>query len=304
MYSGKEGIINAFALKVKTIKNKLNMIPLILLIIFTYSIEINSQSKVDLFPAKLNVQPFTANIIEPGAGFFFLVGKEELKLDIGKTQDIFHYNIDERKRISFGADFFTYSRLKSTSEFHFPVDAIDYLFGLNASYNITNDKDKVIIKKYGFRFRLSHISAHLVDGRFDNKIAYWQDSIKPEVYSREFIEIFPYILIEELRIYTGFTYLLHSSPEGIGKDSYQFGFDYYLTDIVHPNVTPFLGYDFKLNNTYFYSGNNSIVAGIKFGTQRGKGIAFRFNYYNGHSFYGQFFKNRVSFSSIGINFEF
>lgn len=278
------------------------MIPFILLIILIYSVEVESQTNVVLFPSALNVQPFTANIIEPMAGFSFHLGKEELKLDIGKTQDIFHYEFDNHN-ISVGADFFTYSKLHATKEFHFPVDAIDYLFGINGGYkSIINNSD--FISEYGFRFRLSHISAHLVDGRFDNKIAYWQDSLKPEVYSREFIELFPYLMIKQFRVYTGFTYLLHTSPQGIGKDSYQLGFDYYLTDIVSPNITPFLGYDFKLTNIFYYAGNNSIVAGIKFGNKRGKGISLRYHFYSGYSFYGQFFTNKVTFSSIGLNFEF
>ena len=37
-------------------------------------------------------------------------------------------------KLSFGADLFTYTLLRSQSDFHFPVDAVDYLFGVNFGY--------------------------------------------------------------------------------------------------------------------------------------------------------------------------
>ena len=111
-----------------------------------------SQSSKEWFPDKLNIQPFTANVIEPKVGFEFLLAKSEIRLNVGTSRDFYNVS-DENSALSFGADFFTYSLLRSEKDFHFPVDAIDYLFGLNAGYKI-KDKDK----EYGLRFRLSHIS--------------------------------------------------------------------------------------------------------------------------------------------------
>jgi hypothetical protein len=121
------------------------------------------------FPNELNVQPFTANFLEPKAGFLFNTSDNKIRLDIGTSQDILHIKNNEAV-ISFGADLFTFTRLRSENDFHFPVETIDYLFGLNASY-----KKRYCDNELGFRFRFSHISAHLVDGQFDKAANKWRD---------------------------------------------------------------------------------------------------------------------------------
>jgi hypothetical protein len=118
---------------------------------------------------------------------------------------------------------FTFTRLRGTSEFHFPVEAIDYLFGLNAGYRILHDKST----EYGIRFRFSHISAHFVDGHFDYDTRYWRNNLTPRVYSREFVEFFPFLRYEGLRVYSGYTYLVHVTPSSLGKHIVQAGFDYF-----------------------------------------------------------------------------
>ena len=132
---------------------------LILFLILFTSISY-SQWKHELFPSDINIQPFTANFLEPKAGFLFSTDKNQLRLDISTSRDIVHWS-DENEMISIGADVFTFTRLRSTDDFKFPVETIDYLFGFNAGYKkkICNDNE------FGFRFRLSHISAHLVDGQ-------------------------------------------------------------------------------------------------------------------------------------------
>ena len=51
--------------------------------------------------------------------------------------------------------------LEKEDNFRFPVDAVDYMFGLNFWF-------KTAVHGYSFkRIRLSHISAHFVDGHFD-----------------------------------------------------------------------------------------------------------------------------------------
>jgi hypothetical protein len=85
----------------------------------------------------------------------FITWKSQLRLDIGTSRDIYRRHCED-KIISFGADFFTYTRLRGEKEFHFPVETIDYLFGINAGFKKSKPDSE-----YGFRFRLSHISAHL-----------------------------------------------------------------------------------------------------------------------------------------------
>ena len=120
------------------------------------------------------------------------MGGKKIRLDISRSQDIFHLD-NKNSSLSFGIDLFTFTRLRAESEFHFPVEAIDYLFGINSGYKITNENTE-----YGLRFRLSHISAHFVDGQYDYKLNFWRNGRTATVYTREFIELIT--LITGIRI--------------------------------------------------------------------------------------------------------
>jgi len=255
-----------------------------------------AQVKEEWFPAQLNIRPFTANILEPKAGFSFMSGKK-LRLDISTSQD-FYKKETVNTAFSVGGDLFTYTRLRAESDFHFPVEAIDYLFGINAGYKVSNKNDE-----YGFRLRLSHISAHFVDGKYDTKIQNWGDGDKPRVYSREFIEFIPYSRYKGFRIYAGLTYLFHVTPKNIGREIYQLGFDYYMNWINTGIFVPYIAYDFKLNKIDVLAGNNSFTAGIKFGKTFGKGISLAYSYFSGRSIQGEYYDRNESYSAIGINLD-
>ncbi len=268
-----------------------------LLFLIFISLKTYSQIKYELFPDNLTVQPFTANILEPKLGFLLHMSKNELRLDIGNSIDIIRFHNDS-EIFSLGADLFTYTLLRSEKDFHFPVDAVDYLFGLNLAYTKNMDKNKL-----GLRLRLSHISAHFVDGHFDNSINNWRDNLKPRVYSREFIEIMPFYKFGSLRFYLGFTYIFHVDPQHIKKDNYQFGFDYFLNDYINVNVTPFIAYDIKIIHISKYSANHSLMAGLKFGKPHGKGLSTYLNFYSGKSINGEYFDINKNYLAIGINLD-
>lgn len=253
---------------------------------------------LDLFPGNLNVQPFVANSLEPKIGFLFQLSRNELRLDIGNSIDIFHYKTDDNTTWSFGADFFTFTLLRGEKNFHFPVDAVDYLFGINGSYKKVDNN-----YEYGARLRISHISAHFVDGHFDGSKGQWRDGLNPRVYSREFFEIIPFVKINSFRVYGGLTYLFHVTPNNLGKDSYQLGFDYFGDKLLSDNITPFAAYDFKLVNIEKYSANHSIVTGIKFGKPFGRGISIYLQYYSGKSIHGEYFDFNKTYYAIGINMD-
>lgn len=256
-----------------------------------------SQSKDVWFPDDLNIKPFKANFLEPKAGFDQFIGKKQLRLNIGTSQDLLHL-IDDNKVISVGMDLFTYTRLREEKNFHFPVDAIDYFFGLNAGYKITCNNIN-----YGFRFRLSHISTHFADGHYDADSNTWRDGRKPIVYSREFFELFPFYEVNGFRTYLGLTYLFHTDPKNVGKGIFQAGFDYGLTCIGNEVFTPFIAYDFKLMEIRKYSGNNIITAGIKFGNYNSKGLSLILSYYAGKSVQGEYYDLNEYYTTIGLNMD-
>jgi hypothetical protein len=260
-------------------------------------INISAQESAKWFPSDLNIRPFTANFLEPRAGFNYLLGERNIRLDIGTSSDIYRIQ-NSNKTLSFGADVFTYTRLRSESGFKFPVEAITYFFGINSGYKVRKENNE-----YGFRFRFAHISAHLVDGSFDNSINAWRNGRNSFIYSKEFFELFPFYSVNSFRLYSGFTYIFHTVPTDIGKEIYQAGFDNYFTNLQIKTFTPFIGYDFKLQKIGEYAGSNILTAGIKFGKLNGKGFSISISYYAGKSVQGELYDINESYASLGFNME-
>jgi len=262
-------------------------------------ININSfaQTTAEWFPAELNIQPFTAHFLEPKAGFHYLFDLEKVRIDIGTSHDIIHWKA-ESESFSFGADFFTYTRARSENNFKFPVETVDYLFGVNGSYKKKNNDSE-----WGARLRFSHISAHLVDGYYDSESESWLEGREPFVYSREFFELIGFYKIYGIRVYGGVTYNIHIVPDEINKGMLQVGFDYYPYILATSVFTPFLAYDFKLTGIDEYSGNNIISAGIKFGQPESRGFSILVSYFSGKSVHGEFYYFNESYAAFGINLD-
>lgn len=270
----------------------------IIKLLLFFPVVIFCQSSTDLFPGSLNVQPYVANFLEPRVGVQFQLNNNELRLDIGNSLDIVHFIQDDNSVVSIGADFFTYTLLRGEKDFHFPVDAVDYLFGINSSY-----KTKIYGNEFGARLRLSHISAHFVDGHFDYQTQAWRDGREPRVYSREFIELIPYYRIEDMRFYFGYTYIFHVDPTNLGKNIFHFGAEYFYDDFPFNNLNPFAGYDLKLTKNEKYAATNSVVLGLKYGFSKGKGLSIYYSYFQGKSIHGEYFDFNKNYSSIGFNLD-
>ena len=276
----------------------INLIFKIIFLLVLFSSISFAQWQHDLFPSDLNIQPFTANILEPKAGFLFSMDNNKLRLDISTSRDIVKW-YDDDETISIGADLFTFTRLRSTDNFKFPVETIDYLFGLNAGYK----KQLSDENELGLRFRLSHISAHLVDGQYDAKTEEWREGRDPFVFSKEFIELFPYYRMNTFRAYVGLTYIFHVIPEDIKKFNIQLGFDYFATQFGSGSITPFVAYDFKLAGNETYVGNNIFSVGVKFGNWKSKGLSLYYTYISGKSIHGEYYDVNENYSAVGFNFE-
>lgn len=263
--------------------------------LFVFSSNIQSQWETKWFPSDLNIRPFISNVLEARTGFMFSPAEKRIRLDIGTSRDILLYSAN-RESVSFGVDLFTYTRLRSEGRFKFPVETIDYFFGFNGGYKSHSKKREI-----GIRFRLSHISTHLVDGNFNNV---WKDGRNPFTYSREFIELIPYYSFSGLRIYSGLTYNFHVLPETISKAMYQVGFDFYQTTHSSQMVHPFIGYDFKLTGINdVYSGTSVIKAGIKFGYPLMNGFSILASFISGKSIHGMLFDLNESYFNLGFNLD-
>lgn len=261
---------------------------------------VSAQSVSEFFPTGLTYRPHYGNLLEPRAGSTFVLGENRLRLDIGTSSDIYRKSFDDGRVFSAGADFFTWTRLRKNNDFKFPVVAVDYLFGVNAAYMFTlADKDA------GVRFRFSHISAHLVDGQYSNETDLWRDSLKPFVYSREFIEFFPSLNVTpDTRIYTGITYIFHTIPEAVKPFILQAGAEKYFSEMTVIGSTPFLLYDLKLSGNDVYRSTHTVTAGFRFGKLASHGFSIVYTYTAGNSVHGMFYNNFEKYSSVGFNADF
>jgi len=265
--------------------------------ILFFVISILPQGQLTLFPAELNIKPFIANFLEPKVGVMFMSGKNNLRLDIGNSKDFLHYACDENI-FSLGGDFYTYTKLRGEKDFHFPVDAVDYLFGLNGGMKIRNANSE-----YGMRARLSHISAHFVDGHFDGFSNAWRNGRTPRVYSREFIEVTPYYSTNDFRFYVGYDYLFHVVPKEIGRSILQIGGEKFFNVTFTDYLFPFIAYDLRLTQIGKYSGTNSLSAGVKVGNKNSSGISFMIDYFSGNTIHGEYFDYKEKYVAFRMNMD-
>ena len=270
-----------------------------LVLIFILLLKLNStaQTITEWFPADLNIQPFTAHFLEPKMGFQYLFDVDKVRIDIGTSRDIIYWN-SENNYFSIGADFFTYTRTRSEANFKFPVETVDYLFGVNGGY-----KNRSENSEWGTRLRFSHISAHLVDGYYNAESGSWLNGREPFVYSKEFFELIAYYKIYGLRAYGGINYNIHIIPDEIKKGIFQAGFDYYSESLRTSLFIPFLAYDFKLSGIQEYSGNNILSAGLKFGEPTSRGFSILVSYFSGKSVHGEFYDLNENYLTVGINLD-
>jgi hypothetical protein len=251
-------------------------------------------------PHGLLFRPLTANTFEPKVGFTVQSGENKLDLDIGNSIDLVQYTTDSIA-VSFGADFFTYTFLRGESNFHFPVDASDYLFGFNI--NVFKDHPTGTVAA---RLRLSHISAHFVDGHYDGTNQMWKDNENPHVYSREFLDftlaVEPSLLKRNLRAYVGAMYLFHVDPRGLSRWSATVGGEYH--NEVTGNINLYAAYQANYMNVIEASTRHDIQAGVKLGPWAGRGVKFFASYFNGYNIHGEYFDQKEKYTGFGMNIDF
>lgn len=243
----------------------------------------------------LNFKPFTANPIEPRVGSFYQFDTENLRLDIGTSIDLKTFQLADSNYISIGADFFTFTRLRTAGNFKFPVETSDYYFGLNTTFS-----DFLFNTDLKYRFRFAHISSHLVDGLADSTTF----SREPFVYSREFIDIAAaYEVFNSFRLYSGVNILYSTKPKDFLLLHPQIGFDYSYPII--NSISLETGYDFKLVG--IEQQLNPVHAaqfGLKYQTDNNTGVFLSLYYYNGKSLHGMFFNEKDSYLGFGFQVLF
>lgn len=281
--------------------SKILIILFILCPIYTFSQD-SSKSNFFFFETDNVFKPLNASIIESRVGIAKNTTDDYLKLDIGTSLDIIGLK-EYNSLYSFGVDFFTFSNLRSEPNFKFPVDAIDYLFGINFNYKKPLNKEITL----SGRLRISHISSHFEDGHKYSRI----DTIfTPVVYSREFINIaaiFDHKGSKNflLRYLIGAEYLFKTIPDDFGTLSGQFGIEfryafnnwltYYFSDEIR--LIKVNSIDDKFNF------NNNVETGFRFGFSNKRGLNIFFTYYDGQDYKGQYFNRMTNYKAMGFSVD-
>ncbi len=270
---------------------------------FVPSFLFSQQSDRPVVPeGRLLFPPLIAHHIEPRVGLSRLVDEERLRLDIGNSIDLLSWrNLPGDARAAVGADFFTWTSLRQERDFHFPVDAVDYLFGVNASYMRPLSSDWVS----SLRFRLSHISAHLVDGSYDKQQEQWRDQRLPIVYSREFLDLIAaFEWREAMRLYGGAAWIYHIDPAWLGQWSLQGGAEGVWRQAGWPWLHAYGAVDMRFVDIDGWHAAVNVQLGVKVGRWRGTGVQFFVAWFRGKSQHGEYFDQTWSYWGPGFNIDF
>ena len=247
---------------------------------------------------ELLFKPLLANTYEPRAGILAQVGKNRLRLDIGNSIDLLAYQFPRDSAVAtLGSDFFTYTLLRGERNFHFPVDASDYFFGINFNF-----------KKYlsdgllTARLRVSHVSSHFVDGHYDNTQAAWKDARPPVVYSREFLDgvaaFQPDRWENRVRVYAGATYLFHVDPKSLPRLLGDAGIEAHTA--IAANLSAYIAYEATLLRITETSIRHNIQIGMKIGSWEGRGLNLCGSYFSGYSIHGEYFNVKETYFAVGF----
>lgn len=181
---------------------------------------------------RAGTDPFIQPIANPFEGriqIFASPDAETMRFDIGASPAMFARD----STVTIRADFFTLSRMRSAEAMKFPVETIDYWFGLSGAWAHSE-------LPVSLRLRLAHVSAHFVDG---TRWPYVPDSTVP-IYSREFAELLVAVTSGPVRFYGGTTYIWSNHNPDFMRFIPQFGVEY--SRPIAPAMTMVAAYDGKL----------------------------------------------------------
>ncbi|MBI2793187.1 MAG: hypothetical protein HYX66_00880 [Ignavibacteria bacterium] len=251
------------------------------MILASFSVSLGQTSP---FPTPI-ANPFEARI-----GSMVQFGERKLRLDIGVPVTLGEpVHSDSDGWLRYGAELMTWTRLRSEGNFKFPVETIDYWFGLYASF-------KLMPIGIESRLRVAHISSHLVDGLADTGGTL---SRKPFVYSREFAELLFGYTAGWFRPYAGATAIWATQPDNPNPFVPQVGLDIQIPLSARWAFRG--GYDVKLigiDGTY--AASNAAQAGVFYAMMDGRGILINLYGYSGRSMHGMFYTSGDQYLAAGF----
>ena len=249
-------------------------------------------------------EPLLADPMAPRIAVMTKLDEREVQLDIGAPVDLYQ---NDDKTFAAGVDFATWSLLKRGNDFKFPVDTIDYLFGVNTTWKKKIGDPGAAFDTAATKLRLSHISAHFEDGHTDANGQWLNPQLTPQgkipfTYSREFINLTTELSGPGRKVYLGYQYMFHTIPGGICPSQFQAG-----AEIALP-ANSYLAADFKLlpvwdsvkQKTDSFRGTWNLQAGMRLSSVGLDNVRVVANYFCGMSRQGMYLNIPESYTSLGM----
>jgi len=236
----------------------------------------------------LNFKTLTASFYEPRIGLMKYFDRNSLKVDIGNSLDVFQFRLGSYS-CTIGVDFFAYTLVNNHGFLILRVEAIDGFFGGNVSFKSDN---------FSTRLRVLHRSSHLVD-------EYDEISATPFPFTMEFFDLIFAFERQNIRFYSGLSFIFRHKPANIDEFCIQFGFEFFKEISSHSLAfeSP-LFFIFSSDFKFFSSRGLNLTSGVKFGRWNSRGIFLYLVYYNGFDIYGQYFNLKREFGGFGLSFDF
>jgi len=241
--------------------------------------------------------PQKSNLFENRTGLIKDFNSSKLRLDIGFSPDIFSLIVN-KNLFTIGADFHAFGLLFNENEnIILQVAAIDAIFGGHISF-----KQKINNLNFSARFRVLHLSSHLVDGLYDNTNNKWKNNKLPSPFGREYFDIFSCLQYHDYKFFFGTDYIFRQRPNTLSKINPELGLEFPFYNNFANKVSCYLSCNAKLqgiNDKRIL--NKTIEVGSSFGISNPLEIFIL--YYSGTNFYGEFHQDILKFFGIGFNFR-
>jgi hypothetical protein len=223
------------------------------------------------------------------------IGNPRMKVGIGNALDVLECRRGN-DTIRASVLFFAYALANDYRGYRLKIDAADGFFGIGFSYHTASP--------LSFRFRILHLSAHLVDGHYNDELQAWRDGRTPFPFSRNYGDLtaaYTGALGQySTRLYLGLSYAPIVKPKEIRKWTALAGCELRTPGSTHG----YIAYHFTLMGTPTVIGSNSLEAGVKFGEWQHRGVRLFVSYQNGWDNFGEYYNVRHEAVAAGFAFDF
>jgi hypothetical protein len=264
---------------------------------FLFCSEDSTGYKFSYSGTKLLYTPSKSNLFENRTGLTKDFASSKIRLDIAYSPDFLLLKSSDNS-FSLGADFHAFGLLFNESEkIILQVDAIDAIFGGHFSWR--KEFDSYTISS---RFRILHLSSHLVDGHYNLENGYWKNNKSPMPFGREYADFSACLEYNNFRFNIGSDFIFRQRPDVLTEINPETSAEYRLKDCPGKGSYLYLSGTIKLSGVHDARYlNKTVTGGVSFNIN--KPIDLFLLFYSGLNYYGEYYAETLRYFGIGFNLE-